>query len=146
MYARGFLRYEQGEEGEAEQWLRKAAAAGHAQAMYNLGALLYKPGSGVEAEQWWRKAAAAGDADGTYCLAGLLHEQGRRREAKQWAKQWRRMAAAARQGAWGQPKWSHEGSGMNQEWTFGWKKTWGNIGPDELPYVPDMPDQHGPGH
>ena len=49
---------------QAEQWYRKAADAGDADAMFNLGALLAEQGEEDQAEQWYRKAADAGRRDG----------------------------------------------------------------------------------
>jgi TPR repeat protein len=53
-----------GEEDQSEQWYRKAADAGDADAMVSLGALLRKQGEEDQAEQWYRKAADAGRRDG----------------------------------------------------------------------------------
>ena len=49
---------------QAEQWYRKAADAGDADAMVNLGALLAERGEEDQAGQWYRKAADARRRDG----------------------------------------------------------------------------------
>jgi TPR repeat protein len=49
---------------EAAQWFRRAAEAGHADAMVRLGFLLEDSGraaDAAEAERWYRSAAEAGD-------------------------------------------------------------------------------------
>ena len=55
---------EQGRQDQAEQWYRKAADAGDADAMVNLGALLAERGEEDQAGQWYRKAADARRRDG----------------------------------------------------------------------------------
>ena len=45
-----------------ERAIRKAAAAGDTDAMFNLGVLLGEQGKDDEAEEWYRKAAATGHA------------------------------------------------------------------------------------
>jgi tetratricopeptide (TPR) repeat protein len=55
---------EQGKQDQAEQWYRKAADAGDADAMVNLGALLAERGEEDQAGQWYRKAADARRRDG----------------------------------------------------------------------------------
>jgi tetratricopeptide (TPR) repeat protein len=55
---------EQGKQDQAEQWYRKAADAGDADAMVNLGALLAERGEEDQADQWYRKAADARRRDG----------------------------------------------------------------------------------
>jgi hypothetical protein len=47
---------------EAEQWFRRAAAAGSPRAQLDLGTLLAERGEVGEAEQWLRQAAATGDS------------------------------------------------------------------------------------
>jgi len=74
----------QGEEDQAEQWYRKAADAGDADAMFNLGALLRKQGKEDQAEQWYRKAADAGNTRAMVNLGALLAEQGEEDQAEQW--------------------------------------------------------------
>jgi TPR repeat protein len=69
---------EQGEEGQAVQWYRKAADAGDVAAMVSLGALLRKQGKEDQAMQWYRKAADAGDAGAMVNVGALLAEQARR--------------------------------------------------------------------
>jgi tetratricopeptide (TPR) repeat protein len=48
----------------AEQWYRKAADGGDADAMFNLGPLLAEQGEEDQAEQWYRKAVDTGRRDG----------------------------------------------------------------------------------
>jgi tetratricopeptide (TPR) repeat protein len=60
----------------AEQWYRKAADGGDADAMFNLGVVLWKQGKEDQAVQWYRKAADAGNADAMFTLGALLAEQG----------------------------------------------------------------------
>ncbi|MCZ0978387.1 tetratricopeptide repeat protein [Streptomyces diastatochromogenes] len=50
-------RQEQGALSEAEDWYRRAAGAGLADAAYVLGKLLHERGETVEAERWARRAA-----------------------------------------------------------------------------------------
>jgi tetratricopeptide (TPR) repeat protein len=83
---------EQGKEGQAVQWYRKAADAGNVAAMVNLGTLLAEQGEEDQAMQWYRKAADAGDADAMVNLGTLLAEQGEEDQAVQWY----RKAADAR--------------------------------------------------
>lgn len=53
----------QGNDAEAEDWFRRAAAAGHVDAMTNLGVVLAGQRNNAEAEDWYRRAAAAGGRD-----------------------------------------------------------------------------------
>jgi TPR repeat protein len=117
----GNLAHRQGREPEAEHWFRKAADAGDSAAMFNLGVLRHEQGNDDEAEQWMRRAADAGDPDAMRHVGILLHGQGKESEAEQW----RRKAAEAARG----PRAWHEGSGMHQGWSFGWKWEWsgGNL-------------------
>jgi TPR repeat protein len=59
----GMLLARQDQHAEAEDWHRRAAAAGHAGAMSSLGVLLARQGKDAEAEDWYRRAAAAGGRD-----------------------------------------------------------------------------------
>jgi len=64
---------------EARNWAERAAAGGHAPAMYNLGIMLYNGDGGpqdrVGAAQWFRKAAEYGVRDSYYNM-GALYQQG----------------------------------------------------------------------
>lgn len=80
--------YERGDYRTAVAQWRTAAAAGNADAQFNLGQA-YKLGRGVpadirQAEDWYRKAALQGheQAEANYGLA--LFENGKRGEAVQW--------------------------------------------------------------
>ncbi|MBI1182292.1 MAG: hypothetical protein GC201_17255 [Alphaproteobacteria bacterium] len=55
---------------KAEQYYRRAAAAGHVGAMANLGSLYYErdPPQGTEAVYYWRQAARGGDPRSEYLL------------------------------------------------------------------------------
>jgi TPR repeat protein len=86
MCDRGYSLYEQGKNGEAEQWLRKAASAGHADAMLGLAVVLLEQGKNGEAEQWARKGAATGGTDAMAGLGVVLYLQGKYDEAEQWLR------------------------------------------------------------
>ena len=82
---------------EAVEWIRKAAAQGHAVAQFNLG-FRYDAGKGVkqdlkEAVMWFRKAAEQGDAGAQYNL-GQMYDNGRgvKQDHKE-AVMWYRKAA-----------------------------------------------------
>ena len=74
-----------------ERRYREKAAAGDAEAMYNLAGLLVKQGKSGEAEEWYRKAAAAGNAEAPADLGDLLVKQGKDDQAGEW---YRKAAAA----------------------------------------------------
>jgi uncharacterized protein len=59
MHTLGTLLYDRGELGEAEQWWRKAAAAGNTDVLPLLANLLKNQGKGGEAWRWRRKAIVA---------------------------------------------------------------------------------------
>jgi TPR repeat protein len=121
MFRRGNKQYNQGNYGEAKEWWRKAADAGHVVAMSNLGSLLGKQGKEDEAEPWLRKAAVAGDANAMYNLGVLAHHRGKDDEAEQWAH---RAAAAGRQKRppAEQQGWQRiTGSGLGVQWRWGWR-------------------------
>jgi TPR repeat protein len=59
---------------EAEQWFRKAAAAGYHTAQYNLGLLLCKQDRLEEAEQWFRKAASSESEELAVRARQAIHE------------------------------------------------------------------------
>jgi hypothetical protein len=83
----------------AEAAWRRAAEAGHPDAMTNLAALLDRLGRIVEVERWYRRAAEAGHPGGMYNLGLLRFERGDAeslREAEQW---WRTAAQAGDPGA-----------------------------------------------
>ncbi|WP_140986679.1 SEL1-like repeat protein [Asticcacaulis tiandongensis] len=67
------------DKAEARNWAERAAAGGHAPAMYNLGIMLYNGDGGsqdrVGAAQWFRKAAEYGVRDSYYNM-GALYQQG----------------------------------------------------------------------
>jgi TPR repeat protein len=58
MTSLGSLLTSHGHAEVAEQWYRKAAAAGDIDAMRKLGNLLASQGQADQAELWYRKAAA----------------------------------------------------------------------------------------
>ena len=76
---------------EAETWYRRAANAGHGEAMHNLGVLLQQRGRLDEAETWYRRAAQAGHSEAMHKLGELVRLRGELGEAETW---YRRAAAA----------------------------------------------------
>ena len=84
LYTLGKLASEQGRHREAELWLRGAANAGHADAMYSLWMLLHDDDQ-LTASAWLRKAADAGNRDAMYQL-WLLHQVRDEREAERWLR------------------------------------------------------------
>jgi TPR repeat protein len=76
---------------ESLTWLRKAAAAGHPLAMYQLGAV-YWQGTGVaknerESRGWFARAAALGHAESMFWLAGMYEfGHGGERNSKEAAR------------------------------------------------------------
>jgi TPR repeat protein len=118
MYELGARLHKRGKDGAAEEWFRKAAAAGHAKAMSAVGFMAAREGKNGEAVQWLRKAVAAGDAAAAYNLAVIMHNQGKGGEAEQWL---RKAAAAQRQGWFkGMNYWSWERRGWE------WSRSGGN--------------------
>jgi len=69
------VEYQRGELDEAQTWYRRAAEAGHSEAMFNLGALLRGRGESDEAETWYRRAAATGHNGAKLSLTRLLERR-----------------------------------------------------------------------
>ncbi|MGW4845720.1 tetratricopeptide repeat protein [Nocardia brasiliensis] len=74
----------QNELDEAELWLRRAAVAGHAEAMGSLAAVLQRGDQLDEAEIWFRRAVQAGETSRMRSLAELLDKRGKGAEAQEW--------------------------------------------------------------
>ncbi len=83
----GFIRAQLGDDRQAEQFYRSAAARGDVEAMFNLGNLLRRTGRDAEAETAYRQAAEAGLADAAYNLAEILGERGALEEAETLLRQ-----------------------------------------------------------
>ncbi|OCF86480.1 tetratricopeptide repeat protein [Nocardia brasiliensis] len=69
---------------EAELWLRRAAVAGHPEAMGSLAAVLQRGDQLDEAEIWFRRAIQAGETSRMCSLAELLDKLGKSAEAQEW--------------------------------------------------------------
>jgi TPR repeat protein len=87
---------QQGRIEEAEQWWRKAAAAGDHAAEFELGILLIHRGELGEAEHWLRQAATIGHHAAEYNLGMLRQQRGDLDEAEHW---YRKAAAAGERDA-----------------------------------------------
>ncbi|MFI6217664.1 tetratricopeptide repeat protein [Nocardia brasiliensis] len=74
----------QNELDEAELWLRRAAVAGHPEAMGSLAAVLQRGDQLDEAEIWFRRAIQAGETSRMRSLAELLDKRGKSAEAQEW--------------------------------------------------------------
>ncbi|WP_280450077.1 tetratricopeptide repeat protein [Nocardia brasiliensis] len=73
----------QNELDEAELWLRRAAVAGHPEAMGSLAAVLQRGDQLDEAEIWFRRAIQAGETSRMRSLAELLDKRGNSAEAQE---------------------------------------------------------------
>lgn len=83
--------HDRGADGEAEQWCRVAAEAGHPVATNNVGYLLDLRNAATEAEGWYRRAAELGYPDAMFNLG--LHFEAHGDDAA--AQRWFRNAADA---------------------------------------------------
>ncbi len=111
---------------QARQWWEKAAAAGNADAMYNLGhmfdiGLAGVPGSYVEARRWYNKAAAAGVRDALYYLGTVYFDADlseRRMKGGKEARVWYEKAAVAgdSRGMYELAQMYYEGTGGSQDY------------------------------
>jgi TPR repeat protein len=79
--------WDSGEQGGADLWARRAAAAGSTPGMRMVGLIADTRGSSSEAEAWFRRAAEAGDSWSMANLASLLLGRDELDEAEGWLTQ-----------------------------------------------------------
>lgn len=84
LYDLGVAMHHRGEEHQACELWRQAAALGHPSAAYDLAVVLLRYGALAEAEQWWRAAADNGDMRAMAGLAEVLDRRGNPSEARIW--------------------------------------------------------------
>ncbi|MET7337293.1 hypothetical protein [Nonomuraea sp. NPDC005650] len=75
-----------GHSDEAENWIRRSAVSGDANAMYFLAKRIEKSGSAEEAESWLRRAADAGYDAAIKDMATNLENMGRFSDAQTWLR------------------------------------------------------------
>jgi uncharacterized protein len=81
---------------QAEQWYRKAAEQGHAQAEDNYGLLLYQTGRKADAVQWLEKSAARDERRGELVLGTMLFNGDG--VAKDWVRAYALVTRSSQQG------------------------------------------------
>ncbi|WP_157535165.1 hypothetical protein [Nocardia inohanensis] len=84
LYDLGVAMHGRGEERQACELWRQAAAFGHLGAAYDLGVVRFRQGEFAEAEHWWRTAADHGDVRAMAGLAAVLERRGKISEARVW--------------------------------------------------------------